>query len=124
MSYPLPQPGTQSITLTAAVSMTTSFRNNRSTILNSNYASALCNSETFNAQDVLALLNYNGVAALRIYYGMDESLNVHAILVAVDEEGKDILPASDTLAQEDDIFIMEQGIRCPPICPPDSDLNP
>lgn len=122
MNYPLPQPGTQSISLNDAVAMTTRFRNNRATILGSNYQSALCNSETFNGTDVTTLLT--GATALRIYYGMDEDLKVHALLVAVDEEGKDILPASDTLTGNDDIFIMEQGIRCPPICPPESDLNP
>ncbi len=123
MSYTLPAGGTQLISLNDASAMTTRFRNNKSTVLNSSYAGVLCNSETFNLDDVNSLLAATGTAGIRIYYGMDENYNVHAILVAVDEEGNDILPEENSLLNTDPIVIIEQGIRCPPTCPDSSPLN-
>jgi hypothetical protein len=83
----------------------------------------LCNSETFNIEDVNTLLAATGAAGIRIYYGMDENYNVHAILVAVDEEANDILPEENASITSDPIVIIEQGIRCPPTCPDNSPLN-
>jgi hypothetical protein len=123
MSYTLPAGGTQQISLNDAATMTTRFRNNKSTILNSSYSSVLCNSETFNLDDVKTLLDTTGAAGMRIYYGMDENYNVHALLVAVDEEANDILPEENPSITTDPIVIIEQGIRCPPTCPDNSPLN-
>jgi len=46
--------------------------------------------------------------------------------VGVDAEGKDMLPAIESTGEagDDDPVIVEDGIRCPPICPPPSPLNP
>jgi hypothetical protein len=123
MSYTLPAGGTQQISLNDAATMTTFYRNNKSTILNTSYSSVLCNSETFNLEDVNTMLAASGAAGMRIYYGMDENYNVHAILVAVDEEGNDILPEENSGLNTDPIVIIEQGIRCPPTCPDSSPLN-
>jgi len=123
MSYPLPAGGTQLISLNDAATMTTFYRNNKSAILNPGYGSVLCNSETFNLEDVNTMLAAHGAAGMRIYYGMDENYQVHAILVAVDEEGNDILPEENSLLNTDPVVIIEQGIRCPPTCPADSPLN-
>lgn len=123
MSYTLPAGGTQQISLNDAADMTTRFRNNKSTVLNSSYSSVLCDSETFNIEDVRTLLETSGAAGMRIYYGMDENYNVHAIMVAVDEEGNDILPEENSSITTDPIVIIEQGIRCPPTCPDSSPLN-
>lgn len=123
MSYPLPQPGTQQISLSAAIDLTDRFRSNKTTILNSNYQNSLCDSESFNLSDVNAMLAVSGAAGLRIYYGMDENYMVHAVLVAFDEEGNDILPAENSNFTEDAELILEQGIRCPPTCPDPSPLN-
>jgi hypothetical protein len=55
---------------------------------------------------------------------MDENLLVHAILVGVNENNEDILPAeTSSLTTTEDDPIMEQSIRCPPDCPPASPLN-
>lgn len=62
-----------------------------------------------------------GCAGVRIYYGMDAALQVHAMLVATDIIGVDILPASANSkaipASGGDPPIVEEGQRCPPECP-------
>ena len=121
-----------SIPLSEAVAMTRRYRENRPLILKSNYPTEILTlSETFNKDAVVALGNTPGAAGIRIYYGMDDSLLCHAILVAVNDQGEDILPPADaargaaaTLTVTDDpIDILEDAIRCPDICPPDSPLN-
>jgi hypothetical protein len=121
MSYPWPT--SQQISLTNAVAMTETFRANRSTVFNSSYANALCNSETFKLAEVNALLAVTGAAGLRIYYGMDDNYNIHAILAAVDEQGNDIIPPENASLNGDPAILLEQGIRCPPTCPEESPLN-
>ncbi len=70
-------------------------------------------SETFDATSVNALLSQPGCTALRIYYGKKMDGTVHAILIGVNENGKDITGG----------IVLEEGQRCPPDCPPDSNLN-
>jgi len=123
MSYSLPAQGTQLISLNDAAAMTSMYRSNKTTILNSSYSTVLCNSETFNLADINEMLEVSGAAGLRVYYGMDENYNVHAILVAVDENGDDILPEESSSLTDENGLIMEQGLRCPPSCPNDSPLN-
>lgn len=99
------------ISLQDAIAMTTLYRVNRPSDF------PLC--ETFEADAVNKLLATEGCKYLRIYYGMKEDLNAHAVLVAVNADDEDILP-SDT---DDGPIIIEDGYRCPPDCPPSSPLN-
>lgn len=69
----------------------------------------MVNSETFNKESVSALLSQPGCASLRIYYGKQKDGTIHAILVGVDEHGADMVQPSN--------LILEEGARCPPICP-------
>ena len=64
-------------------------------------------SETFNAADLKKLLDQPDCTSLRVYYGMNVELKIHAILVAVNSKDEDILH-----------LILEEATRCPPICPP------
>src|SRR5689334_242490 len=118
-----------SIPLSEAAVMTRRYRDNKTLILKPEYPAnllALC--ETFNKDAIVALSNVPGAAGIRIYYGMDENLLCHAILVAVDDQGADILPPANlgptTVRALDDSDsdgdILEDSIRCPTICPPDS----
>jgi hypothetical protein len=115
-------PLNHSIPLPAAVEMTRRLRDNRNSILAEQYQRqdilAIC--ETFDAAAIQAILTQDGCVSLRIYYGMDESLKIHAILVGADSSGKDILPPE---ASADEGEIMEEGVRCPTMCPPASPLN-
>lgn len=106
------------ISLAAAATMTKRYRDNLAVVLASGYSQVLPLNETFSKTAVNGLLNNTGCEGLRIYYGMDESLNVHAILVGVNEENEDILPEENGEGE-----ILEDSQRCPPICPPSSPLN-
>lgn len=107
----------QEISLQEAVDMTTRYRANKP----SNFA--VC--ETFQVDIINTLLSVEGCAFLRVYYGMKTDLSAHAILVAADADGQDLLPSvSDQSASTSgDAIIAEDGIRCPPDCPPPSPLN-
>lgn len=128
MSYTtsLPPANAHFISTQQAAAMTALYRQNREAILAENYKdqNILALSETFNRDAFDELLSKSGCAGIRIYYGMDEALKVHAIVVAVDENNGDILPTqltSQLNVTED--FIAEEGQRCPNICPTLSPLN-
>lgn len=115
----------QFISLQQAINMTTLYRSERENILASPYMgqNILALSETFNRSVFDTLLAKPGCVSIRIYYGMDPSLKVHAILVPVNENNEDILPASSVALTDPGEDIGEQGQRCPEECPPDSPLN-
>lgn len=123
---------THSIPLDQAVAMTRRYRDHRNEILKPEYANrdilAIC--ETFNKVPIQALAENPACVGIRIYYGMSEDLLCHAILVGVNDLGEDILPASARSASssnldgdDDDGEILEDSVRCPTVCPPDSPLN-
>jgi hypothetical protein len=125
MSYSIPT-NNHSIPLSTAAAMTSRYRTNKELILNSNYQgkNILANCETFNVAAIAALVNTTGAAAIRIYYGMKEDDQVHAILVAVNAEGEDMIGDNSQLADsDDDDPLVEDGQRCPDLCPPPSPLN-
>ncbi|HVZ25003.1 MAG TPA: hypothetical protein VG842_03065 [Sediminibacterium sp.] len=108
------------ISLADAVAMTTLYRQNRPA------GYPIC--ETFDAGSIQALLAQQGAVGFRIYYGLKPDLTMHAILVAADAGGADILPATDQLnavlsGDGDQGLILEDSDQCPEICPPDSPLN-
>jgi len=119
----LPAANDHFISLELAIEMTTRYRENRESILATNYQDKdiLALSETFSKDAVTTLLAVGDCAAMRIYYGMDAAEKVHAILVPVNAVNEDILPEISIL--EDEPVILEEGLRCPPSCPPPSDLN-
>lgn len=115
------------INLEKAVDMTSRYRAHREGVLTSDYQdqNMLALSETFDRVAIDALLAQTGCTKLRIYYGMDEALNIHAVLVAANEDDADILPAATNSGEEKehDGIILEMSNRCPPLCPPSSPLN-
>ncbi|GAA4337836.1 hypothetical protein [Flaviaesturariibacter amylovorans] len=109
------------ITLDEAIDLTKRFRTLRPTVLNPLYEAIdiLPTCETFDREAVQALLNANpDCASFRIYYGMTDDLKVHAVLVAADANGADLLPAPGN-----ENVILEGSQRCPNTCPPASSLN-
>jgi hypothetical protein len=115
------------ISLKQAVAMTTRFREHRKQFLSDGLdlqlpANALPVAETFNKEAFSVFMKNPDCAGIRIYYGMSENLDVHAIIVGVDFENRDILPEiAETILEE--IGILDDGARCPPDCPEDSPLN-
>lgn len=105
------------ITLQTAIAMTTRYRDD----MPADYP--IC--ETFEVSAINRLLATAGAVSLRIYYGLKEAGTMHAILVAVDSNGNDLLPMSQNsfATNEQDPVILEDSFRCPPTCPPDSPLN-
>ncbi len=103
------------ISLQQAIDMTTLYRQNQPANL------PVC--ETFDLAAIQSLIANTAAYSLRIYYGMKTDNTIHAILVAVDASGNDILPSSLSLVSSDPNQILEDGITCPPICPPVSSLN-
>ena len=104
------------ITLAQAIDYTTRFRQNP--------GQDMPHSETYLADSVKTLLDQNGCHSFRIYLGRKADNRICSVLVAVDENGHDILPPSVPSALNDDEgIILEDAFQCPPICPPPSPLN-
>ncbi len=107
------------ISVQTAIEMTTRFRASKPSDL------PLC--ETFEMEAIQKLLDTYGCGYLRIYYGRKENGDIHAILVAADPDDFDILPSPDPdyVDENEDniIIIVEDGYRCPTLCPPESPLN-
>lgn len=113
------------ISLQKGVSMTTLYRLQKEAILLPEFREQgilpIC--ETFSKTNIEALLAKNGCEQLRIYYGMDSELKVHAILVAVNANDEDILPTLQVGVTDDEPYLWDDAKRCPPECPPVSPLN-
>src|SRR5690348_14296667 len=104
------------ITLAEAKLMTATFKARKEGILDPIFQNRdiLANCETFDRTAIDALLAQDGCTQLRIYYGMDTNLQMHAILVGVDANDDDILPTDPNAPNEQ---IVEVGLRCPQFCP-------
>lgn len=122
------------ISLEQAVQMTTTFRENKDRVLQDQYQGTdlLANAETFDRAAFDKLLSQPGCQQLRIYYGMDAELKVHAIIVGVDADNRDMLQSRTSglsggengeTENEPEGLIVELGQRCPPDCG-ESPLNP
>lgn len=126
MGHPTTPSQSHFITLAKAIELTTRFRSKKELILKTEYQSQgiLFSSETFNRAAIESLLNQPGCVSVRHYLGMDEDLKVRLVMVGVDSEGNDILPSvQNNNAQGTVGDIVEDGQRCPDICPPDGPLN-
>ena len=110
------------ITLAQAIEMTTRYRQNKEAVISSSFAGqnilSIC--DTFSKAALEALLAKPNCVAIRLYYGMNTDLQIRPVVVAVDQNDEDILPDDSTLEGED---IVDDTIKCPPICPPPSPLN-
>jgi hypothetical protein len=114
----------QLISLQQAIAMTTRYRKEKENILEPSFKDKnhLARAETFDRAHFDAVLSEPGCVSIRIYYGMDEGFNIHAIIVGVNDKNEDILP-SDTQLADNGGRIIEEGTRCPPTCDPSSPLN-
>jgi hypothetical protein len=115
------------IPLSQATEMTARYRAEKENILAESYKGknllSIC--ETFDRAAFDQTLALPDCVKLRIYYGMDTTLKVHAIVVGVNSKDEDILPtpgATTRLLGDGDVI--EEGQLCPPACPPPSALNP
>lgn len=118
------------ITLEQAVTMTRRHRENRKKILHPQHAEKdlIPISETFSREAFDHLLAQPGCTAVRIYFSMNEEFQLRQIIVGVDGDGRDMVPA--TIATQgaattttDSGDILEAGKLCPPYCSTASPLN-
>jgi hypothetical protein len=133
------------ISLDKAKKMTALYRKEKDNIVTNEHKEKktlpLC--ESFDAEPFRVLLNKQGCVGIRIYCGMDDEKKVHFIVVGINDKNEDILPdeqstnllstavsnttTSDTTSTDDTTTtgdsIIEDGIPCPPSCPPPSPLN-
>ena len=124
MPIPIPPPGSNFITLTQFLAMKKLYADNSQQILQAAYQNKeiLITSETFNGDVITAITQVTGFAGFRIYYGMSSDLKVHAMLVATDANGNDLLPSDATAkfaasaAKSGSGVIGEEAQRCPPGC--------
>lgn len=120
------------IGLDQAIKMTTLLRQHRDRITAPDIVGKplipVC--ETYDRAAFDKLLSDSACRKIRIYYGMNDDLQLRAVIVGVNEMDEDILPASGTNSADgskvegDDGTIIEDSITCPPICPKPSPLNP
>lgn len=117
------EPANHFISLEQAKKMAAEYRKGKEVILNSQYAgkNILPTCETFSREGFDTILQNLDCASIRIYYGMDEELKIHSIIVGVNSKGEDILTATDTTIAGEDI--LENADRCPVICPPPSGIT-
>ena len=124
MPSPIPPPDSHNITLAQFQAMKKAYADNKNSILQPPFQGddILCISELFNIQPVKDLTAVDGCAGMRIWYGMDSDKKVHAMMVAVDQNGVDILPVDTSVKLAVNSAgkppILEDGQRCPPLCPP------
>ena len=111
------------ISLDAAIKMTAYFRVEKENILldTERGKNLLPICETFEVAPFIALLAQPGCVSIRLYYSMDTEKKVHAVFVGVNNKNEDMLPGHST--EIDNSNIIEEGLRCPPMCPPASALN-
>ncbi len=121
MPAPIPPPDSHYISLDQFLEMKAVYAANVITILAPEYQgkNILAIAELFNVEAVNAVAAVEGCAAIRVYYGMDAELKVHAMMVAVDRDSQDILPSGGGLifVRDGGPPIIEEGQRCPPFCP-------
>lgn len=116
----------QFISLQKAMEMTTLYRKEKEVIIAREFKGKdlLARCETFDRDIFDVILAKPACKGIRVYYGMDEGLKVHAIIVGVNDKDEDILPAITAELTEGDGDIGEDAKRCPTDCPPPSALNP
>jgi hypothetical protein len=115
-----PPPGSEFISLSEAKAMTARYRLQKENILSPEYRNKnlLLTSEAFNKDAFEALLQVEGCAGIRIYFAMNEGLQVKTIGVAINKNGDDILPEQGEAAPTPGApVIIEHGQTCPPVCP-------
>jgi hypothetical protein len=115
-----------SIGLDEAKKMTKKFREQKDNIMKEEHKGKhlipFC--ESFDRAPFEQLLQREDCKGVRIYYGMkDIDQRVHAIIVGIDADGRDILPVEGNVMDGLEPIIIEDGKTCPDFCPTGSGLN-
>ncbi|HMC84161.1 MAG TPA: hypothetical protein VKI61_01490 [Chitinophagaceae bacterium] len=113
------------ISLDQAIALTKNYRDAKEAILIPELRNKgilpIC--ETFDADAFETLFNQNGCVSIRVYLGMDDKQLIRIIAVGANAAGEDMLPNAGMVAMDAGASIVEDGMRCPDICPPPSPIN-
>lgn len=106
------------ITLKSAKEKVKLFLNNKNKVISSEYAdrNIISNSETVDAKAVRLILDQPDCQGFRLYYGMNEQLEISAIFIGVDSNGNEI--TIKNLDGNEDEYVLDDTAKCPPLCPP------
>jgi len=102
------------VPLSDAKLMVKTYLENKSKVIPND--STLPNTETFDSEAFVALLNQPDCVKVRLYYGMNENLEICAIIVGVDSNGNEIYIENKGLNGVDETYVIEDGLKCPPAC--------
>lgn len=109
--------------LEEGIQMTAFFREENNNVLDPVYQGKgilpIC--ESFDREFFDTLLSYPDCTGIRIYSGMDADKNQRFIVVGVNANDEDIYITQEERPGE--LFVIENGVRCPSNCPPSSELN-
>lgn len=111
------------MTLKEAIVLTVNFKQESNNVLDPVYQNKgiLPTCETFSRELFDTLLSYPDCTGIRVYSGMDPDKNQKFIVVGVNANDEDIY-----ITQEETpgvLYVIENGHRCPNLCPPESELN-
>lgn len=87
-----------------------------------NYRATIKPGETlahyFGGDIIQKVLKEAGCVGIRVYYAIDDKGQKQLLIVGVDENGDNLLPAEVAEARgEDDFIIVDKSTSCPPQCP-------
>lgn len=113
----------QAITSDKLKKLKSDYAQKKNSILKESYQATdtLPTFEIFDRASLEQILALEGCVGVRMYYGMDENMEVQLVAVGVDENGKDV-QSSDiktaTVLSEESIIAFSSVLRCPPYCDP------
>lgn len=106
------------IDLKRAIELTSIYRNNKGSMVTLDFSESLHISETVDAAAIKAILDQPGCVKFRSYFGMDEEKKICLIFVGVNANDEDMVDGIFTNG-----LIVDDNLKCPPVCPPKSPLN-
>lgn len=114
----------QAITFDKLKKLKSDYAQKKNIILKDSYQATdtLPTFEIFDRASFEQILALEGCVGVRMYYGMDEAMEVRLMAVGVDENGKDIQSSADkiaTVSSDDSTIAFSSVLRCPPDCPTD-----
>jgi hypothetical protein len=86
----------------------------------------LPNTETYDSEAFMALLNQPDCVKIRIHYGMSEDKVICAIFVGVDSNGNEITIKNNGFIANtgvDEEYVIELSSKCPPSCSDENDQS-
>lgn len=101
--------------------MVKTYLDNKSKVFTGEFT--LPNTETYDSEAFVTLLNQPDCVQVRIHYGMNENNVICAIFVGVDSNGNEITIKNNGNSgniEGTEEYVIELSTKCPPNCPPEN----